>query len=302
MKIEKQDILEKGKFDSRGARPIANSKVISLIDKTLKTELLFDDKILETFLNNYYEWLKASKLNNLDGLKFFDKLSYVHGTTQSFDFFFLENKMRRMRCFKGDFIYHKVSWKNYFKEKWKFIEEDELRDYDAVIISVPFSDSGSLHPQTENVLNICDDLKIPVLIDCAYYSISNGVNLNIKRPSIDTVTFSLSKPFYGAERLRIGIRCKKNFTDDTVNLFNQFQQINRIGAGIGIELCKSFDTDYNFTNFRDKQVKVCKELNIEPSDSVIFGLAKSDHEEFGDYDRGGSHHRVCISKLLGDCN
>ena len=45
-----------------------------------------------------------------------------------------------------------------------------------------------------------------------------------------------------------------------------------------------------------------KELNIEPSDSVIFGLAKSDHEEFGDYDRGGSHHRVCISKLLGDCN
>ena len=25
-------------------------------------------------------------------------------------------------------------------------------------------------------------------------------------------------------------------------------------------------------------------------------------EEFGDYDRGGSHHRVCISKLLGDCN
>ena len=187
-------------------------------------------------------------------------------------------------------------------ENWQYIEDNKLRKNDAVIISVPFSDNGTLHPETEDILNICDKLKIPVLIDSAYYSISNGINLNIDRPSIDTVTFSLSKPFYGADRLRIGIRCRKIFQDDTVNFFNQFQQINRIGAGVGIELCNNFDTDYNYSNFRDKQVKVCKNLDIEPSDTVIFGLAKNNHKKFGEYDRGGIYHRVCISKFLGDCN
>ena len=49
------------------------------------------------------------------------------GTTQCFDFFFLKHKNRRMRCFRGDFVYHKISWQNYFKDGWKFIEEDELK-------------------------------------------------------------------------------------------------------------------------------------------------------------------------------
>ena len=53
---------------------------------------------------------------------------------------------------------------------------------------------------------------------------------------------------------------------------------------------------------REKQLEICKELNIEPSDSVLFGLADKNHPEFGDYDRGTEWRRVCISKLLGDCD
>ena len=42
------------------------------------------------------------------------------------------------------------------------------------MVSVPFSDSGTLHPKTEEVLK-CDELKLPVLMDSAYYSICGGV-------------------------------------------------------------------------------------------------------------------------------
>ena len=92
MKIEKQDILEKNNFDGRGARPIANSKVISLLKKALKKDFIYDDKILSNFLNIYFEWLQASKLNRLNGLNKFNKLDYVHGTSQTFDFFFLAHR------------------------------------------------------------------------------------------------------------------------------------------------------------------------------------------------------------------
>ena len=51
-----------------------------------------------------------------------------------------------------------------------------------------------------------------------------------------------------------------------------------------------------------KQVEICNELNILPSNCVSFGLADESHPEFGDYDRGTAWRRVCISRLLGDCD
>ena len=47
---------------------------------------------------------------------------------------------------------------------------------------------------------------------------------------------------------------------------------------------------------------IFKDLNIKPSDSVLFGLTDKEHPEFGDYDRGTEWRRVCISRLLGDCD
>ena len=49
-----------------------------------------------------------------------------------------------------------------------------------------------------------------------------------------------------------------------------------------------------------KQLKICNDLSVTPSDCVIFGLADKSHPEFGDYDRGSRWRRVCISKLLSD--
>ena len=50
-------------------------------------------KILPTFLKTYFEWIQQSKLNLFHGLYKFNKLDYVHGTTQCSDFFFLKHKL-----------------------------------------------------------------------------------------------------------------------------------------------------------------------------------------------------------------
>ena len=45
IKIDKQDIMNDKSFDGRGARPVANSKVIIFLNQSLKSDYLYDDKI-----------------------------------------------------------------------------------------------------------------------------------------------------------------------------------------------------------------------------------------------------------------
>jgi len=284
----------------RNSRPIPDSEVINFINRKVNAKYLYDETILPTFVNEYYNWIQSSELNNLENLNKFNVLDFVHGTSQAFDFFYMKHHNKRFRCLEGDYVYHRVSWKNYFN--WKYVGEDELKENDALIISLPFSDYGSQHPNMDELLDKCDALNIPVFIDAAYYCIARDVNFNLDRPCIETITFSMSKAFYGAERLRIGIRCRRKEEDDGIVLFNDFHCVSKIAAGVGYELCKNFNPDHNHNKFRTKQVSICKDLNITPSDCVMFGLADKDHPEFGRYNRGTDYRRVCISRLLGDCD
>ena len=296
-KIKIEDFWER---KGRNSRPIASKEVVDVVNGLVNPKYLYSETILPKFVDTYYKWVQGSKLNKLHNLDKFPVVDFVHGTSQAFDFWYQKHHNKRFRCLKGDYAYHKVSWKTYFN--WAYLEDDELREGDALIISVPFSDLGAKHPETESILDKCDELGIPVFIDAAYYCIVRDLEFDLDRPCIDTIAFSMSKAFYGAERLRIGIRCRRKEEDDGAVLFNQFHCVAKIAAGVGYELCKRFDIDYNQNTFREKQIKICKELNIKPSDSVLFGLADKNHSEFGDYNRGTEWRRVCISKLLGDCD
>ena len=110
----------------------------------------------------------------------------------------------------------------------------------------------------------------------------------------------MSKAFYGTHRLRIGLRCKKEFSDDPLDVINSMEMLPKISAGIGYEICKNFSPDYNHNKYRKKQLQICKNLNIEPSDCVIYGITDKNHKRFGGFDRGSRWRRVCISELLGD--
>ena len=286
-------------FNGQRARPIPNQEVFDFIQSKVNSSYLYHDTIVDEYLNTYYEWIKSSKLNNFHGLDKFNKLGFAHGTSQTFDFFYAENKDRRFRCFKGDFIYHELSWRNNYAD-WKYIEDDSLSTYDAVIISLPFSDTGKKHKEMEEILDACDELDIPVLIDAAYYSIGRDLEIDLSHPCINTISFSLSKAFYGAERLRIGLRCKKENNDDPIDVITSMQMVSKIAAGLGTELCNNFEPDYNHNRYRETQVSICKDLKIEPSDSVVFGLTYRTHPDFGSYDRGTDSRRVCISSLLSD--
>jgi len=258
-----------------------------------KTGKLFTDK--------FDEYIKSSKLNNLKGLDDYKHRSFIHGTSQAFDSFWMRHNKKRFRCFKGEFFYHQANWKKFYK--WCYLEDDNIQIDDAVVISLPFSDYGKEHPKMREVLDVCEKLEVPVLIDCAYYLIGQGIEFNFTEyDCIEDITFSLSKGFHLANRLRAGTRYSKKYYDDNINIMIEFQQYSFLSADLGTKLLSHFPSDYTVNKWKDKQLEVCKENNLKPSDCVIFAFGGDEYKESN---RGTEVNRLCISYAIGDkiiCN
>jgi hypothetical protein len=273
--------------------PELQNTVYDIIIACCQQDILNDITVQSTFLDSYQTWIRNSKLNQLHGLDSFPVAAYANGTTEGFDKFMLKNRQRRFRCFRGEYMYHPAAWRNYFPG-WCRIEDEPLDVNDAVIISMPFSDTGDIHPETMSVLDQCDSLGIPVLIDSAFFGICHGIKFNYDRQCITDITFSLSKSFPVAN-LRIGMRLTKQDDDDTLMIHNKTNYNNRMGAGVGAQLLEKYSADYNVHTWQGIQEKFCREIDVSPSKSVIFGLGG---ENFIKYNRGGTSNRLCFSRYL----
>jgi histidinol-phosphate/aromatic aminotransferase/cobyric acid decarboxylase-like protein len=255
--------------------------------------VLNDTGIVDRFCSQYTEWLLSSTNHSIHGLEDFKIAVYSQGTTESFDKFYMRHNTRRFRCFKTEYMYHQLAWRNGWPN-WKYLEDDSLDKNDAVIISMPFADTGDKHRLQEQVLNECDRLGIPVLIDCAYFSISTGIDMDFTHPCITDVTFSLSKAFPIAHA-RIGLRLTRIDDDDTLFVYQKSFYNNRLGAALGLEFLNNFTSDYVPNKYREKQAEFCNLLNIVPSKTVLFGIADSGWNE---YNRGGQTNRLSLHKYL----
>ena len=238
-----------------------------------------------------------SNLKNVVGSKDFTEACYTNGTCQSFDYFSLRyGKTRRMRISKSDYFYHQMMKRLFYPENYCFIEEDKLRKGDALLISVPFSDTGNEPNNLEELLCICDDLEIPVLLDLAYLNLSLDIEIDLSHKCIEYVVSSLSKIF-PIENHRVGIRLQRKIWEDQLYVFNDAENnyINHMSAYIGTYLMTNWSSDYIFKKYRDKQLEYCKELDLEPSKCVIFGVDTNNH--FPEYNRGGDTNRLCFSRV-----
>ncbi len=273
-----------------------NNIVNNLLYQAAQDNCLENKEIQNKFLDRYFNWIQESKSNNLYGLENFKVLSYSNGTTEGFDKFMMQHHNKRFRCLRGEYMYHTASWRKFFN--WAFIEDSPLTENDAVVISVPFSDTGNIHPLTHDIINQCNKLNIPVLIDSAFFGICGNIVFNYDQPCIKEITFSLSKSFPVAN-LRIGMRLSRVDNDDGLLIHTKINYNNRLSAYVGYNLLDKYSSDFNYTYYRQTQLNFCAELNIQASNSVIFGLSNS---EFSEYNRGGPTNRLCFSKYLHQGN
>jgi len=278
-------------MDFGSAFAIQDPNTLKILRQQYDFTTLNSDSIIDEYLYEYDTWIKSGTLNTFTGLQDFKYKCYSNGTTEAFDKFYMRNAKRRFRCYKGEYMYHKLAWRDKFV--WNYIEDEDLHPSDAVVISLPFADTGNKHEKYHELMRQCSDMGIPVLVDCAYYGACRSVDIDLAYPCITDVTFSLSKTFPVAYA-RIGIRYTRVDDDDTMFVYHKISYNNKIGALIGLEYFKNFSPDYIPNKYLDKQYEFCQSIDVKPSKTVLFGI--DDKNKYPQYNRGGKTNRLSFHK------
>lgn len=278
-----------------GARAINNHVIIEFINFILANDfqqLTKQENIVDTFLDNYVSWLSDSSMNKLTGFDKFPYKCYANGTTEVFDKWYIRHKHRRLRIFRGEYMYHYATYRN-LDMPFKWLEDEPLRENDHVIISLPFADSGNIRHETESILNSAVLLNVPVLIDAAYLGLTHKLNFDFSHPAIDTIALSLSKTFPIAH-LRVGMRLMRDDFDDGLDIYNKTGYQNRWGAALGNSLITNYNIDYNPICYEHWQRFKCNEMGLEQSKTILFGLGGREYKQ---YNRGGLYNRLFLGEF-----
>jgi hypothetical protein len=166
----------------------------------------------------------------------------------------------------------------------------DLSQADIIIISHPFSGNGM---SSHDKIKIADTYNKPIFIDCAFFGICRNINFDFTMyKNIHSVGFSLSKTF-GSGLHRVGLL----YTIDTypVIVYEKAMYPFVAGAEHHYKLIDTLSPDAMVEKYGDIQKTICKELNIIPSDTILFGLDTS--VEYSKFKRGETN-RLCISNLI----
>ena len=256
------------------------------------------DNLHNSYKHNFKSWIQSSKLNNIRGLDNFPHITITNGTSEAFSMFMMRHCNRHFKFFIGDFIMHKVS-SNIMNADWSwFTMCSELKHYDAVIISCPFSNTGCKHEEMEAILSTCNRLNIPVLIDLAYFGTTSNLDITLNYNCVEEVTFSLGKtfPIIGA---RAGIRFQKTEIDDAINFANQSGIVNNFACLLGNHALSEFSPDYIWKKYASIAEKIADMLSAGTTQSAIF-LTSTD-EKWSTLRRAPENDeraRLCISNIL----
>lgn len=282
---------DKRSMDFGSAFAIQDPETMRILRKNYNFTDLNSDSIIDEFLHAYDAWIKSTTSNVFTGLEEFKYRCYSNGTTEAFDKFYMKHAKRRFRCYKGEYMYHKLAWRDKFD--WAYLEDAPLHKNDAVVISLPFADTGDKHTGYHDLMRKCCDMDVPVLIDCAYFGACRNIHIDVAYPCITDITFSLSKTFPVAYA-RIGMRYTKEDNDDTMFVYHKINYNNKIGALIGLEYFANFTPDYIPQKYLDKQLDFCNTLGVEPSKTVLFGIDYL--KQYNEYNRGGPSNRLSFHK------
>ena len=263
------------------------------------------NELKHNYLNMFKSWISES--HNIKGFELYEEACFTQATTEAFSHFYIRFSDKRLRIARGEYFYHNMMGKLYDKQ-FAFLDEDDLREGDALVLSVPFSDTGNIpnrlargcyfqnEVDLETLLTRCDYKGIPVMIDLAYINLAKGLSFDLSHDCIEYVVSSLSKAF-PLELSRIGIRLQKKKFEDQIYVINEdgYNYINFFSLYMGYHMMKEWNASWLYDKYKPLQDKYCEKLEVEPSSCVIFGI--DTNNKYPEYNRGGRTNRLCFSKV-----
>jgi hypothetical protein len=187
-----------------------------------------------------------------------------------------------------------------YVNNFAWMDEDEIRPGDCVLISAPFSDTGMTPCDLEERLTQCDIHQVPVMLDLAYINLTTEAvlsqKINLSHDCIEYIVSSLSKAF-PVEHYRIGIRLQKKKFEDQLYVINEdnYNYLNFCSMYVGTCMMNAYPAKFMFDKYRPQQIELCNKLDLEVSPCYIFGIDTKNY--YPQYNRGRSTNRLCFSRI-----
>lgn len=253
-----------------------------------------NEDVKQEYFYVYKRWMNSN--NNLLGLSEFKESCFTQGTTEAFYQFYTRYRHKRLRLAHGEYFFHQMMSQLWFKNSFKWLEEDEIKEGDVLLISVPFSDTGNTPNNLEEILLDCDKKKVPVMLDLAYINLATNFEINLNHPSIEYVVTSLSKVF-PVQLHRIGLRLQRQKFEDQIYVVNEYNHnyINILSIYLGLKMMQSFPSDWTYSKYRDLQIQMCEKYDLTISPCVYFGI--DNKNKYSEYNRGNDTNRLCFSRI-----
>lgn len=245
-----------------------------LLDRLVGENYLKDTKSLrQEFLNQFDRWIHESKLNQITGLQTFPYRDFIVGVTHYLDDLHITHGSRLV-IMEKEYSYHRR-----MKPEMSQRRLETLASGDVLVFAAPFSWYGDLHPQTQEILDRCLELKIPVHIDAAWFGCTRGFDFNFAHPAIESVAFSLSKGL-GMGSHRAGVRYAKVRHAGPVTIVNDFDMCVAGVMWYGLQVMKEFGSDYVQNRYGEAYSEVCKKLDLRPTKSIHLAFGKNENGDF----------------------
>ena len=250
------------------------------------------------YCETFRKWIHASELNKIHGLNSYPFCEVSLGVTQALDSFHYEILMnkKRLRLFRGEYPYNRDVHPFDFDKD--YIEDRPLQRGDAVILSCPFSGSGSVHPQMESIIAECEKLEIPIFLDMAWFGTCAGVNIDLSSKAIKYVSFSLTKSLT-CGNYRSGVRFRREAEsskiEDRLSLQHAWTHGIHLNTFIGTHLMRKFSPDFHYLKYRTLQMQICGQHGLVASQCVHIALGD---DAWGGFSRDGVYNRVNLRDAI----
>lgn len=252
---------------------IKDPTVIEYVQTCDINKYLLDPWIVNAFEENFVSWLTANTRHNLQNIELYKYIAFSAGTQESFANFYLKNRNKRFRVFRGEYWWHMDCWTALGLD-WAYIEDDDIRTNDVTICSVPFALTGKKHNDLDGILEQCLKVNCEVLLDFIYLpNMTSGIEIDLAHDAISEITFSFSKTF-PVQCAKIAVRLTKHKPNDPMQISNDENICNRLSAGLAYDIIQKFPVDYMARKYRNKQKFWCDKLGLNTSPVVHFATGE----------------------------
>jgi hypothetical protein len=227
--------------------------------------------IYTKFKRLFTQHIEGSSLNKISGLGEAVRVDIIQGCTQYIDNLHLKGEIQVL---EKEYNYH--------HRLGKFIVGSlptTLRPKVPLIISAPFSSIGCQRPDMNQILDICEELQIPVHIDAAWLTAAKNVKIDFSHPAIESLGVSMSKGYGTSGWNRIGIRWTKISHEDSISLMNDHLQVTAYPVVIANYILENIEPDHLWNSHGDNHFKICNDFGLESTDTIH--MAKRDGKVIG---------------------